>query len=370
MTAPRDPSTAGAWRAADVAGAAHVALAVPTGRLIRSLPTASDDADYTGRIERALGALGAPGRVAERVAGPVIVTHAIQPAPGIRASRIVGIAADVAVAAGLGPVRARLDPTAGRVVLESARAVRQTVRLGDVYDPHAPGALPITLGTDVAGVPVTIDLADAPHLMIGGTTGSGKSVLVNAILTSLILRHSPGELALVLIDPKRTELAPYAALPHLALPLAVEPWAAVQALETCVDEMESRYRKPRPGAPRIVVVVDELADLMLASRRSVEPLIVRLGQKARAAGIHLVLATQRPSVDVVTGLIKANMPTRIALRTASRVDSRVILDRPGAEALLGRGDGLLSRGGAADPVRIHGALVTPEEIAAVCRAVS
>jgi len=256
-----------------------------------------------------------------------------------------------------------------------------TVRLSSIFTSpqwqELNSPLGIAIGKDISGGAIVADLAKMPHLLVAGQTGSGKSVMINDILTSLLYRNSPSDLKLILVDPKTVEMAPYSDIPHLLTPVITEPEKCISALKWAVAEMERRYRalaeihkrniieynavKKDEGMPYIVIVIDELADLMMMAARDVEALVVRIAQKARAVGIHLVLATQRPSVDVITGLIKANVPARIAFTTASGVDSKTIIDGVGAEKLLGQGDMLLLTADMPKPKRVQGALITDEE---------
>jgi S-DNA-T family DNA segregation ATPase FtsK/SpoIIIE len=288
--------------------------------------------------------------------------------------------------------------------LEIPNPKRQTVRLSEILGSKAyhdmASPLALTLGKDISGLPIVVDLARMPHLLVAGTTGSGKSVGINAMILSLVYKSEPGDVRLILVDPKMLELSVYEGIPHLLAPVVTDMKHAANALQWCVAEMDRRYRlmsalgvrnlagyngkikeagkagahipnpfsltpespEPLAALPYVVVIIDELADLMMVAGKKVEELIARLAQKARAAGIHLILATQRPSVDVITGLIKANIPTRISFQVSSKIDSRTILDQMGAEALLGQGDMLFLAPGAGVPVRVHGAFVADSEV--------
>ena len=369
-------------------------------RNARLLETVLDDFNVKGTIE------------AVRT-GPVVTMYELEPAPGIKASRVIGLADDIA--RNMSAISARVSSIPGRTVMgiELPNANRQTVALRELVACEAfansKAMLPIILGKDIAGEPVIADLATMPHLLVAGTTGSGKSVGLNCILLSLLYRLTPAQCRLILIDPKVLELKSYDEIPHLLSPVVTEPAKAIRALKWAVEEMERRYRQmseisvrnlagfnervraaqakgkplgrriqigfdPDSGEelyedrqldyqvlPQIVLIVDELADLMVTAGKEIEVLIQRLSQKSRAAGIHLIMATQRPSVDVITGVIKANLPTRISFAVTSRIDSRTILGEQGAEQLLGKGDMLYKPN--TDPVRrVHGPFVSDEEV--------
>jgi S-DNA-T family DNA segregation ATPase FtsK/SpoIIIE len=345
--------------------------------------------------------------VQDAYAGPVITRYEVQPAVGVRGGQIVNLVKDLARALGVASIRV-VETIPGKTCmgLELPNPIRQTIRLSEVLCSEAFQAhdskLAMVLGKDILGEPVVADLARAPHMLVAGTTGSGKSVGVNAMILSLLYRATPDEVRLVMIDPKMLELSIYDGIPHLLAPVVTDMKHAANALKWCVGEMERRYRlmsalrvrnlagynqkvresaglggmqdaswmalgaeEPLSPLPYIVVVVDEFADLMMVAGKKIEELIARLAQKARAAGIHLILATQRPSVDVITGLIKANIPTRIAFQVSSKIDSRTILDQMGAECLLGQGDMLYLPPGTGYPQRVHGAFVADEEVQAV-----
>jgi DNA segregation ATPase FtsK/SpoIIIE, S-DNA-T family len=331
---------------------------------------------------------GIEARLLGTVSGPHVSRYELQLAPGTKVSKVAQLRDDLAYALASTDIRI-LAPIPGKkaVGVEVPNQRRRLVRLGDIYAERAQGASPLLswLGKDVSGEAVSADLALMPHVLVAGTTGSGKSGCINAILSSILMHASPNEVRLVLVDPKRVELNHYERLPHLLTPVVTNPRLAANVLANLIGEMESRYavmseararnlvelnrarkRAGEPTLPHILCVIDELADLMMVAPAEVEDSIIRLAQKARAIGIHLVLATQRPSTDVITGTIKVNIPARIAFAVASQVDSRVILDQGGAETLLGQGDMLFRPVGTSKMSRIQGAFVTEEEIARVC----
>jgi len=357
--------------------------------------------EFTSRlIEKKLSDFGVSVKVLAAYPGPVITRYEIEPAVGVKGSQIVNLVKDLARALSVVSIRVvETIPGKSCMGLEIPNPHRQTVRLSEILGSDAYHALhsplAIALGKDIAGNPVVADLGRMPHLLVAGTTGSGKSVAINAMILALLYKAEAKNIRLILIDPKMLELSVYQDIPHLLCPVVIDMKQAVNALTWCVAEMDRRYKlmswigarnlsgynhkvteqkyedpfaldtgNPQTLAPlpQIVVVIDELADLMMVVGKKVEELIARIAQKARAAGIHLILATQRPSVDVITGLIKANIPTRIAFQVASRVDSRTILDQQGAEALLGAGDMLYLPAGTGLPQRVHGAFVADHEV--------
>jgi S-DNA-T family DNA segregation ATPase FtsK/SpoIIIE len=366
--------------------------------------------EFTSRlIEKKLLDFGVEVKVVAAYPGPVITRYEIEPAVGVKGSQIINLIKDLARALSVISIRViETIPGKSLMGLEIPNPTRQIVRLSEILGSqvYADLASPIALalGKDIAGHPAVADLQRMPHLLIAGTTGSGKSVGINAMLLSLVYKSPPSQVRLILIDPKMLELSVYEGIPHLLAPVVIDMRQAANALNWCVAEMDRRYKlmnamgvrnlagfnqklrdavkakkpimnpfvpnpegKPDGGEPLhemplIVVVIDELADLMMVVGKKVEELVARLAQKARAAGIHLVLATQRPSVDVITGLIKANIPTRIAFQVSARVDSRTILDQMGAEALLGQGDMLYLPAGSGFPQRVHGAYVADHEV--------
>jgi S-DNA-T family DNA segregation ATPase FtsK/SpoIIIE len=362
--------------------------------------------EFTSRlIEKKLSDFGVAVKVLAAYPGPVITRYEIEPSVGVKGSQIVNLIKDLARALSVVAIRVvETIPGKSCMGLEIPNPNRQTVRLTEIlgsetyHGSHSPLAL--ALGKDIAGNPVVADLGKMPHLLVAGTTGSGKSVAINAMILSLLYKSEPKNVRFILIDPKMLELSVYQDIPHLLAPVVTDMKQAANALQWCVAEMDRRYKlmswlgvrnlsgynhkiadaekhgrkledpatlesgnpQPLQALPLIVVVIDELADLMMVAGKKVEELIARLAQKARAAGIHLILATQRPSVDVITGLIKANIPTRIAFQVASKVDSRTILDQSGADALLGAGDMLYLPAGTGLPQRIHGAFVADQEV--------
>lgn len=369
------------------------------------MPT-DETLQFTSRlIETRLGDFGVEVKVIAAYPGPVITRYEIEPAVGVKGSQIVNLARDLARALSLTSVRVvETVPGKSCMALELPNPKRQTVRLSEILSsrPYHNMTSPLTvaLGKDIGGEPIVADLAKMPHLLVAGTTGSGKSVGVNAMILSMLYKAEPESVRLILVDPKMLELSIYEGIPHLLAPVVTDMRQAANALTWCVTEMERRYKvmsklgvrnlasanehiqqaaekgepipnplsltpeapEPLRRMPHIVVVIDELADLMMVAGKKVEELIARLAQKARAAGIHLILATQRPSVDVITGLIKANIPTRIAFQVSSKIDSRTILDQMGAEALLGQGDMLYLPPGTGYPQRVHGAFVADDEV--------
>jgi len=336
-------------------------------------------------ITKKLASFGISSRVIARNAGPVVTQYEVQPAVDVRVSRIEALADDLAMALAARSLRIEAPiPGKSAVGIEIPNQEFNVVALRRIFEEvpfsASESKLTFALGRDVAGRAQAVDLAKMPHLLIAGATGSGKSVMVNAVITSLLCKATPDDVRMILMDLKRVELASYNGLPHLLVPVITEPERAKAALKWAVNEMEGRYRRfagaaarnikgynetradPEDRLPYIVIIIDELADLMMREGKNVEDPIVRLAQKARATGIHMVLATQRPSVNVVTGLIKANFPSRIAFAMASQIDSRTILDSPGAEDLIGRGDMLYQPSDLPRPMRLQGVFVSDPEI--------
>ena len=373
---------------------------------VRQETVSAETLDMTSRmIEKKLKDFGVEVWVILALPGPVITRYEIEPAVGVKGSQIVGLAKDLARSLSLTSIRVvETIPGKTYMALELPNAKRQSIKLSEILGSRvyheAKSLLTMGLGKDIVGNPVVADLSKMPHVLVAGTTGSGKSVGINAMILSLLYKADARDVRLLMIDPKMLEMSVYEGIPHLLAPVVTDMRQAAHGLTWCVAEMERRYKllskmgvrnlagynakideatsrgefvynpfsltpeapEPLDRLPHIVVVIDELADLMMVVGKKIEELIARLAQKARAAGIHLILATQRPSVDVITGLIKANIPTRIAFQVSSKIDSRTILDQMGAEALLGMGDMLYMPSGTGLPIRVHGAFVSDEEV--------
>ena len=332
-------------------------------------------------LEDTLGDFGIVAKVTDIERGPIITRYELEPAPGVKLSRIVNLSDDIALSMKAQSVRI-LAPIPGkdRVGIEVPNSQGSFVYLEEVFASNefqnTKTALTLALGKDITGRPIITDLDDMPHLLIAGTTGSGKTVCVNSLILSLLFKNSPTDLKFVMIDPKMVELMPFNGLPHLLCPVVTDSKKAYTALNWVVGEMEERYRllskagtrnieaynEKQEKIPYIIVIVDEFADLMTVARDQTETAVQRLAQLARAVGIHLILATQRPSVNVITGVIKANLPARISFKVASKVDSRTVLDMNGADKLLGKGDMLFLRPGDSRPIRIQGTLISDKEI--------
>ena len=366
----------------------------------------SDSLEMTSRlIEKKLRDFGVEVRVVAASPGPVITRYEIEPATGVKGSQVVNLAKDLARSLSLVSIRVvEIIPGKTTIALELPNAKRQTIRLSEILGSQvyndAQSLLTMGLGKDIIGAPVVADLGKMPHCLVAGTTGSGKSVGINAMILSLLYKAEARDVRMILIDPKMLEMSVYEGIPHLLCPVVTDMKQAANALNWGVGEMERRYKlmsklgvrnlggynrkiseaieqgkpltnpfsltpeapEPLERLPFVVIVIDELADLMMVVGKKIEELIARLAQKARASGIHLILATQRPSVDVITGLIKANIPTRLSFQVSSKIDSRTILDQMGAEALLGMGDMLYMPSGTGLPIRVHGAFVSDEEV--------
>ena len=376
------------------------------GAQARQETVSTDTLEMTSRlIEKKLKDFGVEVRVVVAQPGPVITRYEIEPATGVKGSQVVNLAKDLARSLSLVSIRViETIPGKNYMALELPNAKRQSIRLSEILGSQvyndAKSMLTLGLGKDIVGNPVVADLTKMPHVLVAGTTGSGKSVGINAMILSLLYKAEARDVRLLMIDPKMLEMSVYEGIPHLLAPVVTDMKQAAHGLNWCVAEMERRYKlmsklgvrnlagynakiedakargehignpfsltpdapEPLERLPHIVVVIDELADLMMVVGKKIEELIARLAQKARAAGIHLILATQRPSVDVITGLIKANIPTRIAFQVSSKIDSRTILDQMGAEALLGMGDMLYMPSGTGLPIRVHGAFVSDDEV--------
>lgn len=340
------------------------------------------------KLEKTLESFGVQARVTDVSCGPSLIRYEVQPGPGVKVSKIVGLADDIALQLAAADVRMEA-PIPGKSVIgiEVPRNDTVTVYFRDILENSRffenPSKLTCAYGQDIAGNPVIGDLASMPHLLIAGTTGSGKSVCMNTMICSILFKATPDEVKFIMIDPKQVEFVIYEGLPHLITPVVTDPKKAAGALKWALREMENRYtlfnqnrvrnlagynalmENDADRLPQIVIFIDELADLMMVAAKDVEASICRLAQKARAAGIHLVIATQRPSVDVITGLIKANIPSRIALSVSSQTDSRTILDIGGAEKLLGKGDMLYMPIGYAKPLRVQGAWLSDADAEAI-----
>jgi S-DNA-T family DNA segregation ATPase FtsK/SpoIIIE len=387
--APEDLTPRGRYRGS-ITDDPDFAWRVPSGRFLTRSTGEAAKPDTAGQEQVAavlletLGHFGVEAKAIGRVTGPHITRYELRLAPGIKVSKVAALKDDLAYALAATDIRI-LAPIPGKhaVGVEVPNARRRIVHLGDVFQEPPADWSPLTvwLGKDIAGRAIGADLAKMPHLLVAGTTGAGKSACVNAMLSSILLRATPHDVRLVLVDPKQVELNHYEGIPHLLTPVITSPRMAANALQNLVKEMEQRYgimslartrslpelnrareKRGEPPLPYILCVIDELADLMMVAPADVEDSIIRLAQKARAVGIHLVLATQSPRVDVITGMIKANVPSRIAFAVSSQTDSRVILDQNGAESLLGQGDMLFSPVGSSKIQRIQGAYIDEAQI--------
>jgi S-DNA-T family DNA segregation ATPase FtsK/SpoIIIE len=378
--------------------APHGEYRLPDRSILRASPPAAKGQSETSArtadlLVQTLAHFGIDATIVGQISGPRVVRYELQLAPGTKVSKVAGLKDDLSYALATTEIRI-LAPIPGKqaVGVEIPNLSPKLVTLGDIFDdlPGTASPLAVWLGKDISGNAVWTDLARMPHLLIAGTTGSGKSGCINTLLTSILLRATPDDVRLILVDPKRIELNYYESIPHLLTPVVSSPKEASAVLQNVVAEMERRYerlsivrarnlaeanrvfrQRGEDTLPYLLVVIDELADLMMISPQAVEDAVIRLAQKSRAVGIHLVLATQRPSVDVITGMIKANVPSRIAFAVSSQTDSRVILDTAGAESLLGQGDMLFKPLGTSRLQRVQGAYVSEDEIALVveqCRA--
>jgi S-DNA-T family DNA segregation ATPase FtsK/SpoIIIE len=376
----------------EVEPASSEAYRLPDRGLLRTSPAGSTTdakvgAQVADALVQALAHFGIDATVVGEIAGPRVTRYELKLAPGTKMSKVAALKDDLSYALATTEIRI-LAPIPGKqaVGVEVPNLSPNFVRLGDIFDdlPSSSSPLSVWLGKDIAGNSIWTDLARMPHLLIAGTTGSGKSGCVNTMLTSILLRSTPDDVRMILVDPKRIELSYYERIPHLLTPVVSSPKEAATVLMNVLAEMERRYERlssvrarnlpeanralrsrGEPTLPYLLVVIDELADLMMVSPQAVEDAVIRLAQKSRAVGIHLVLATQRPSVDVITGMIKANVPSRIAFAVSSQTDSRVILDQAGAESLLGQGDMLFKPLGTSRLQRLQGAYVSEEEIALI-----
>jgi DNA segregation ATPase FtsK/SpoIIIE, S-DNA-T family len=370
----------------------HAEYTLPDAGVLRVSPEQGDDSGETAArvaelLVQTLAHFGVEATVIGQISGPRVTRYELQLAPGTKVAKVAALKDDLSYALATTEIRI-LAPIPGKqaVGVELPNLSPNLVTLGDIFEPLPATASPVAvwLGKDISGAAVWTDLARMPHLLIAGTTGSGKSGCLNTLLTSVLLRATPDDVRLILIDPKRIELSHFESVPHLLTPVVSSPKEASAVLANCLAEMERRYerlssvrarslneanrafrQRGEPTLPYVLVVIDELADLMMVAPQAVEDAVIRLAQKSRAVGIHLVLATQRPSVDVITGMIKANVPSRIAFAVSSQTDSRVILDSGGAESLLGQGDMLFKPLGTSRLQRVQGAYVSEEEIALV-----
>ena len=343
--------------------------------------------DVANRLQKTLYSFGVQAKVENVTVGPAITRYELKPAEGVRVSKIANLSDDIALNLAAETIRIEAPiPGKQAVGIEVPNSEKEIVNLRDVLESDkfkdSKSKLSVALGKDVAGDVVIADMSKMPHTLIAGSTGSGKSVCINTIITSIIYKAKPSEVKLIMVDPKVVELSVYNGIPHLLIPVVTDPKKAAGALAWAVQEMDNRYNlfaqkgvrdlkgfnalaEKEDGTgklPQIVIIIDELADLMMVAAKEVEDSICRLAQKARAAGMYLIIATQRPSVDVITGIIKANIPSRIAFAVSSQVDSRTILDQVGAEKLLGKGDMLYYPSGAPKPTRVQGAFVSDEEV--------
>lgn len=337
-------------------------------------------------LESTLESFGVKAHIINATQGPAVTRYELEPAPGVKVSKIVNLTDDIALNLAAAGIRMEAPiPGKAAIGIEIPNKEISPVFLRDVLDndefKHASGGIPVGLGKDIAGKPIITDLSKMPHLLVAGSTGSGKSVCINTLIASILFSRKPEDVKLILIDPKMVELSNYNGVPHLMVPVVTDMKKAATVLKWAVKEMESRYRTfaatnvrdvkrynelhPETAMPLVVLIIDELADLMMVAPVDIEDSIARLAQMARAAGIHLVLATQRPSVDVITGTIKANVPSRISFAVSSQIDSRTILDMAGAEKLLGKGDMLFNPIGASKPIRIQGAFISDDEVEAL-----
>jgi len=417
IEAPKAPAVTPPPKASKITGAKGLVDGLPSLELLEQpeskqiLPFSRQALEEKSReVERHLADFGVIVQVEGVHPGPVVTRYEMSLAPGVKVSKITGLSKDLARALSVVSVRVvEVIPGKSFIGLELPNELRETVRLREVLESkqyqQSKSPLSMALGKDIAGLPIIVDLAKMPHLLVAGTTGAGKSVGLNAMILSLLYKAKPDEVRIIMVDPKMLELSVYEGIPHLLTPVVTDMREAANALKWCVTEMDKRYalmaslgvrnlagynqkikeaikegkplvnmvqpefpdgsRDPLAPLPAVVVIVDEFADMMLVVGKKVEQLIARIAQKARAAGIHLILATQRPSVDVITGLIKANIPTRLSFQVSSRIDSRTVLDQQGAEQLLGHGDMLYLPPGTGVPIRVHGAYVADEEVHSV-----